>query len=77
MSLGGFSGSDPILTTSQLASLVDNGTVRFFMVNSFGRGQIPTQILNQLPQQIRNVYKAGAVSDLVGLVVNKAQSLPG
>lgn len=54
MSLGGFSGSDPILTTTQLASLVANGTVRFFILNSFGRGQIPTQILNQLPQQIRN-----------------------
>ncbi len=59
MSLGGFSGSDPILTTAQLASLVVNGTVRFFMVNSFGRGQIPTQILNQLPQQVRNRLQSG------------------
>ncbi len=41
MALGGFSGSDPILTTSQLASLVANGTVRFFLLNGaggFGRG---------------------------------------
>ncbi len=38
MSLGGFSGSDPILTTSQLASLVANGTVRFFLLNSSGEG---------------------------------------
>jgi 4-amino-4-deoxy-L-arabinose transferase-like glycosyltransferase len=36
MSLGGFSGSDPILTPSELASMVANGTVRFFLLNSFG-----------------------------------------
>ncbi|HXZ04111.1 MAG TPA: hypothetical protein VEH81_04715, partial [Ktedonobacteraceae bacterium] len=55
MSLGGFSGSDPILTTSQLAALVKNGTVRFFLLNSFNRGgQIPPQFLDQIPQQFRN-----------------------
>src|SRR5205814_5016602 len=53
MALGGFSGSDPILTTNQLASLVKNGTVRFFLING-GRGQIPQQILNQIPQQFRS-----------------------
>jgi 4-amino-4-deoxy-L-arabinose transferase-like glycosyltransferase len=58
MSLGGFSGSDPILTTNQLASLVAHGTVRFFLLNSFGgRRQITPQmlkqILNQLPAQVR------------------------
>jgi 4-amino-4-deoxy-L-arabinose transferase-like glycosyltransferase len=61
MSLGGFSGGDPILTTSQLASLVANGTVRFFLLNGFGgrRGQIPQQILNQLPAQLRNRIQQG------------------
>jgi 4-amino-4-deoxy-L-arabinose transferase-like glycosyltransferase len=54
MSLGGFSGGDPILTTKQLASLVANGTVRFFLLNAPGRGQLPQQILNQIPQQFRN-----------------------
>jgi 4-amino-4-deoxy-L-arabinose transferase-like glycosyltransferase len=39
MSLGGFSGSDPILTTSQLAALVKNGTVRFFLINGASNGQ--------------------------------------
>ena len=38
MALGGFSGSDPILTTSQLAALVAQGTVRFFLVNGSGGG---------------------------------------
>jgi 4-amino-4-deoxy-L-arabinose transferase-like glycosyltransferase len=37
MAMGGFSGSDPILTTGKLAQLVANGTVRFFLVgNGFG-----------------------------------------
>jgi len=38
MALGGFSGSDPILTTAQLAALVKNGTVRFFLLNGSGGG---------------------------------------
>jgi len=38
MALGGFSGGDPILTTAQLASLVKNGTVRYFLLNGSGGG---------------------------------------
>jgi 4-amino-4-deoxy-L-arabinose transferase-like glycosyltransferase len=38
MALGGFSGSDPILTTAQLATLVKNGTVRYFLLNGSGGG---------------------------------------
>jgi 4-amino-4-deoxy-L-arabinose transferase-like glycosyltransferase len=38
MAMGGFSGSDPILTTDQLAKLVANGTVRYFLVNGSGGG---------------------------------------
>lgn len=37
MAMGGFGGSDPILTPSQLASLVGNGTVRFFLLNNPAR----------------------------------------
>ena len=58
MAMGGFSGSDPILTTNQLASLVANGTVRFFLLGS-ARGQIPQQVLNRIPQQIRNRLQQG------------------
>src|SRR2546423_6199138 len=61
MALGGFSGSDPILTTTQLASLVKNGTVRFFLLNSFnGGGQIPPQNLDRIPEQFRNRLRNGA-----------------
>ncbi len=38
MALGGFSGSDPILTTSQLAALVKSGTVRYFLLNGSSGG---------------------------------------
>jgi 4-amino-4-deoxy-L-arabinose transferase-like glycosyltransferase len=63
MSLGGFSGNDPILTTSQLASLVANGTVRFFLLSGTRAGrQIPQQILNQLPEQVRNRLQSGGGS---------------
>src|SRR5712692_4852203 len=36
MTLGGFSGSDPILTTSQLAALVESGQVKYFLLSSSG-----------------------------------------
>ncbi len=41
MTLGGFSGSDPILTTSQLAALVESGQVKYFLLSGsdgFGAG---------------------------------------
>jgi 4-amino-4-deoxy-L-arabinose transferase-like glycosyltransferase len=46
MAMGGFMGRDPILTIGDLQTLINNGTVRFFLVNSQGstqrlRGQIP------------------------------------
>lgn len=37
MALGGFLGSDPILTPASLATLVGNGTVRYFLLGA-GRG---------------------------------------
>ncbi|HEV2579559.1 MAG TPA: glycosyltransferase family 39 protein [Ktedonobacteraceae bacterium] len=55
MSLGGFS-NDPILTTGQLAALVKNGTVRFFLLQSVG---LPQQILNQIPEQYRDQLQGG------------------
>lgn len=38
MALGGFSGSDPILTVSQLAALVKSGAVRYFLIGGAGGG---------------------------------------
>ena len=39
MALGGFSGNDDILTVSQLAQLVKNGTVRYFLLDGGNQGQ--------------------------------------
>jgi 4-amino-4-deoxy-L-arabinose transferase-like glycosyltransferase len=38
MAMGGFSGGDPILTADDLARLVRDGTVRFFLVGGRGPG---------------------------------------
>ncbi len=38
MALGGFSGSDPILTTTQLAALVKSGAIKYFLVGGSGGG---------------------------------------
>jgi hypothetical protein len=38
MSLGGFTGSDPILTPAKLASLAKQGVVRYFLISGGGFG---------------------------------------
>ena len=55
MAMGGFGGSDPILTTSQLAQLVSNGTVRFFLTGGAGRGGGFN--INDLPDQFRDIAR--------------------
>jgi 4-amino-4-deoxy-L-arabinose transferase-like glycosyltransferase len=60
MAMGGFGGSDPILTTSQLATLVAKGTVRFFLLGSFAGGRhLPPQILDRIPEQFRDRARGG------------------
>ncbi len=50
MAMGGFSGSDPILTTTDLQDLISNGTVRFFLLNA---PRSTGQTTNQRPEQNR------------------------
>jgi 4-amino-4-deoxy-L-arabinose transferase-like glycosyltransferase len=50
MPLGGFSGSDPILTNQKLANLVQNGTVHYFLLSS---AQGNRNALDDLPEQVR------------------------
>ncbi len=38
MAMGGYSGSDPILTVDKLKTLVRNGEVKYFLLNGMGRG---------------------------------------
>lgn len=38
MAMGGFTGSDPILTTTRVAQLVNDGTVRYFLLGGAGPG---------------------------------------
>ena len=60
MAMGGFSGGDPILATNQLASMITQGTVRFFLIGT--RRQLSPQVLDQFPQQFRNRLQQGGFS---------------
>ncbi|HLG76298.1 MAG TPA: hypothetical protein VKX46_07780, partial [Ktedonobacteraceae bacterium] len=53
MAMGGFSGSDPILTNSDLQNVIANGTVRFFLLNSPRATQ---RLFDQLPEQYRERF---------------------
>ena len=64
MALGGFTGSDPILTTAQLQALIKNGTVRYFLLGGgFGGGggtgaRAGGFNIDNLPAQIRSQIAA-------------------
>jgi 4-amino-4-deoxy-L-arabinose transferase-like glycosyltransferase len=59
MAMGGFSGSDPILTTSSLQTLITNGTVRFFMLGGGFGAQGGNFNVNNLPANIRKIIEEG------------------
>jgi 4-amino-4-deoxy-L-arabinose transferase-like glycosyltransferase len=63
MALGGFSGSDPILTVSQLQTLIQNNTVRYFLLAP-QRGA-PGQ-LDQLPERYREFFERGGNAGGIG-----------
>jgi len=56
MAMGGFGGSDPILTTSDLQTLIQNGTVRFFLINAprTTQNQNGTSTTNQRGNGVNN-----------------------
>ncbi|MDQ2886378.1 MAG: hypothetical protein M3Y39_09850 [Chloroflexota bacterium] len=62
MTLEGFSGSNPILTTSQLATLAKNGTIRFFLLNSggFGGGGGQSSLTTWIQQHCKVVTVSGS-----------------
>ncbi len=65
MALGGFGGSDPILTTAKLKVLIANGTVRYFLFSSGSSASgIPEGKLNlnDLPANIKKMIKEGGTS---------------
>jgi 4-amino-4-deoxy-L-arabinose transferase-like glycosyltransferase len=71
MALGGFVGSDPILTTQQLATLVAQGTVRFFLVQSSGgsfdrSGDLPADF-SDFPSGGSNPYGGSGNTTFAGI----------
>jgi 4-amino-4-deoxy-L-arabinose transferase-like glycosyltransferase len=75
MAMSGFS-DDPILTTSQLATLIKHGTVRFFLLPA--NGQLSLQILDQLPPQARELIQAASPGQgpLTTWVMQHCQTVP-
>jgi 4-amino-4-deoxy-L-arabinose transferase-like glycosyltransferase len=56
MTLGGYNGNDPILTTSKLQILIRNGAVRYFLLN------LPRSIqraIDALPKQYHDRFRDG------------------
>jgi 4-amino-4-deoxy-L-arabinose transferase-like glycosyltransferase len=55
MAMGGFSGNDPILTTSDLQTLIENNTVRYFLMNAPSRTtrKAVDDAIARLPEQDR------------------------
>ena len=62
MALGGFTGSDPILTVKQLAALVKQGVVRYFLLSGGGPGGDSNSALTSWIQQHGTVVPASKYS---------------
>ena len=76
MALGGFTGTDPILTVQQLQSLVSNGTVRFFLLPPpISFNNLPPQILESIQKQILE-NQEGQNSDLTLWVHSHCSTVP-
>ncbi|WFA05138.1 glycosyltransferase family 39 protein [Bacillus sp. HSf4] len=57
MAMGGFSGSDPILTVEKLEKLVKNGEVKYFMIGD-GRGRDHSELTNWIKENGTKVSKS-------------------
>ena len=70
MALGGFLGSDPILTQQQLITLISNGKVRFFLTQEMNGpvsiDEIPPQIRKEIPPQLLEELSKGGLSGFGG-----------
>ena len=76
MALGGFTGTDPILTVQQLQALVSNGTVRFFLLPPpISLDNLPPQIREMIEKQIME-NQGGANSDLTQWVSSHCSTVP-
>ncbi|MGH2478609.1 MAG: hypothetical protein ACRDHW_03000, partial [Ktedonobacteraceae bacterium] len=70
MALGGFSGSDPGLTTSQLARDVGNNTIRFFWLT------FSVQVSSNASQQAERFTPTGGNRALVHWITINCTTVP-
>jgi 4-amino-4-deoxy-L-arabinose transferase-like glycosyltransferase len=76
MAMGGFSGGDPILTTSSLQTLIKNGTVRFFLLNA---PRTNTRISDAIPaanQALANFFGGNRQSSTTTWVTQHCATVP-
>jgi 4-amino-4-deoxy-L-arabinose transferase-like glycosyltransferase len=68
MAIGGFLGSDPILTQEKFEQMVKDNTLRFFLVSgpSSSNSSLPQQFLEELPSQIQAMLKNGSSGGMGG-----------
>ena len=64
MALGGFSGSDNILTLDQFKQMVKNGEIRFVMADNRGGGPGNNEIMNWVTQNGKEVDGFNNLYDL-------------
>ena len=63
MALGGFGGSDPILTTATLKALVTNGTVHYFLLGGFsGQSSLTTWVTKNCATVPTNLWQSSSSS---------------
>ncbi len=77
MAMGGFSGSDSILTTQQLAALVKSGKVRYFLVSSSGNGPGGSSSLTSWIQKNCTVVPTSQWQSSSTSSTGRSQSGPG
>ena len=75
MALGGFIGSDPILTTPQLATLIKHGVVRFFLLNSLRPRLQPPPGFNELNNGSPGKLTSWIIQHCISVPTNLWQSV--
>jgi 4-amino-4-deoxy-L-arabinose transferase-like glycosyltransferase len=76
MAMGGFSGSDPILTTSSLQTLIKNGTVRFFLLNAPQTNARTSSAVPAQNQALANFFGGNRQSSATSWVTQHCATVP-
>ncbi len=66
MAMGGFSGSDPILSVDKLKQMVDNYEIKYFLISGEGAGRGDSEVLNWIRENGKEIspslWQSGATN---------------